>query len=79
MTFKLKNAVNTIIFNTLIYKLNIITKSLSNAVKKKHDQHLSNLGRKNDCSFTNDVFKVVQSTAHNFPPHSLTWEKQIAL
>ena len=79
MTFKLKNTVNNTIFNAVIYKLNITTKSLSEAVKKRHDQKLSKLRRKNDFSFTN-VSKFVKSTVlHNFSSYSLTREEQIAL
>ena len=37
LIFKLKNAFNTIIFITVIYKLNIITKSCSKTVTEKHD------------------------------------------
>ena len=51
----------------------------SKAVKKRHDQKLSKLRRKNDCSSTNDVFKFVKSTEHNFSSYSLTREEQIAL
>ena len=80
LTFKLKNTVNNTIFNAVIYKLNIITKSRSEAVKKRHDQKLSKLRRKNDFSFTNDVSKFVKSTVlHNFSSYSLTREEQIAL
>ena len=60
LTFKLKNTVNTIIFNAVIYKLNIITKSRSKAVKMRHNQKLYKLRRKNDdCSSVNDVSKVL--------------------
>ena len=46
LIFILKNTVNTIIFNIVIYKLNIITKSCSKAVKKRHDQKLYTLRKK---------------------------------
>ena len=66
LTFKLKNTVNTIIFDGVIYKLNIVTKSRSKAVKKRHDQKLYKIRRKNDRSSINDVSKFVKSTVHNF-------------
>ena len=37
LTFKLKKTVHTIIFSAVIHKLNIITKSRSKVVKKRHD------------------------------------------
>ena len=52
LIFRLKNTINTTIFNAVIYKLNIITKSRSKAVKKRYDLKLSKLRRKNDCLFT---------------------------
>ena len=55
-----------------------MTKSCSKAVKKRYDQKISKLRRKNDCSFTNDVSKLARSTVHNFfYSYSLTREKQI--
>ena len=78
LIFKLKNTVNTTIFNAVIYKPNIMTKSCSKAVKKRYDQKISKLRRKHDCSFTNDVSKQARSTVHNFfYSYSLTREKQI--
>ena len=46
LIFILKITVNTIIFKVVIYKLNIITKSCSKAVKKRHDQKLYELAEK---------------------------------
>ena len=72
LIFELKNTVNTIIFNTIIYKLNIITKSHSKAVKKRHNQKLYKLRRKNDYSSINNVSMFDKNTVHNFSSYSLT-------
>ena len=79
LIFKLKNTFNTIIFNAVVYKLNIITKSRSKVVQKNHNQKLSKLRRKNDCSFTNDVSKFVKSTLRNFPSYLLTRKELVVL
>ena len=49
LSFKLKNTVSALIFKEVIYKLNIITKICSKAVKKRQDQKPAKLTKINDC------------------------------
>ena len=49
LSFKLKNTVSALIFKAVIYKLNIITKICSRAVKKRPDQKPAKLTKINDC------------------------------
>ena len=49
LSFKLKNTVSALIFKEVVYKLNIITKICSKAVKKRQDQKPAKLTKINDC------------------------------
>ena len=70
---------NTLIYSTLIHKINIAVRSRSNAVSKRHDKKLFNLRKQEYQRSLNDEEKQSKNIIHNFSSYSLTKEEVEAL
>ena len=79
-TFDLKRKVSFLLFNAIIYQLNIAIKSLSKATGLWHEKKLKKL-RKTQKSKMKDNFNLefIKNKVHNYSSYILSEQEKIAL
>ena len=76
---QLKIALPTLVHTTLIHQVNVVVKSRTKLIAKRHEKESSRFRKRNQKSDIKSRIQVSKNTIHKFSPHTLSDDEFVAL